>query len=160
MSPHPHRLELSVALVSRQREDVPGARRPRTDDLLGLATLMFAAYQGTVDYTGESADAAAEEVQKTFAGGYGIYLPQHSYVVERNSALVAASLVTRLDDTPLLAFAMTAPSWKRTGLARATIGNVMLDLHEAGETQLALVVNSRNQPALDLYLSLGFKPAQ
>jgi GNAT superfamily N-acetyltransferase len=119
---------------------------------------MLAAYKGTVDYTGESVEAAAEEMAKTFAGAYGLYLPQHSYVVEHGATLVSASLVTRREGLPLLAFVMTTPDWKRLGLARATVGNAMQDLHEAGENRLELAVNAMNQPALNLYRSLGFKP--
>ena len=160
MSANPNRLEMTVALANRCRDRVPGSRRAREDDLHGLAELMFAAYQGTVDYTGESIEAAAEEVKKTFAGSYGIYMPQYSNVVVRESALACAALVTRREGLPLLAFAMTAPNWKRTGLAKATIGNAMQDLYEAGETQLALVVNAKNRPALDLYFLLGFMPVR
>jgi predicted GNAT family acetyltransferase len=148
---------MTAALKSRQRELVLGARRPRVDDLGELARLMFAAYQGTIDYTGESVEDATGELTKTFAGAHGLYLPQHSYVVERGSTLVSASLVTRREGLPLLAFAMTAPDWKRKGLARATIGNTMQDLFEAGETRLELVVNAKNLSAYDLYISLGFK---
>jgi len=118
---------------------------------------MFAAYQGAVDYTGESVEDAEEEIEKTFAGVYGLFLPHHSYVVESESTLVCASLLTRPRKWPLLAFAMTAPDWKRLGLARATIGNAMQDLFEAGESRLELVVNVKNQPAIDLYAILGFK---
>lgn len=158
MSANPNRVEMTVALASRQRELMPGARRPRAQDLHRLAGLMFSAYRGTIDYTGESVEAAVEEVAKTFAGTYGLYMPQHSYVVERESTLVSATLITRRERVPLLAFAMTAPDWKRTGLARGSIGNAMQDLYEAGETQLDLVVNAKNRAALDLYLSLGFRP--
>lgn len=154
---NPNRLEMSVALASHPRVLVPGARRPRPDDLQALARLMFAAYQGTVDYTGESVEAAAQEVQRTFTGAYGTYLAEHSCVVERESKLVSASLVTRREGRPLLAFAMTAPDWKRRGLAKATLGNVMQDLVAAGETRLELFVNAKNQYALGLYLSLGFR---
>ena len=160
MSVNPDRLEMTVELAGRQRQCVAGSRRAREDDLHGLAGLMFAAYQGTVDYTGEPLEAAADEVKKVFAGAYGRYLPQCSYVVERESTLACAALVTRLDGLPLLAFAMTAPDWKRKGLARATIGDVMQDLFEAGETRLTLVVNAKNRPALDLYVSLGFVPVR
>ncbi len=118
---------------------------------------MWAAYQGTVDYTGESVEDAAQEIAKTFAGGYGVYLAQHSWVVERDGALVSAALVTRLDGRPWMAFAMTAPHCKRKGLAKATIGQVMHDLFEAGDTELQLALHAENQPARDLYLSLGFK---
>ena len=118
---------------------------------------MWAAYQGTVDYTGESVEDAAQEVAKTFAGGYGVYLARHSWVVERESTLASAVLVTRRNDRPWLAFVMTAPRWKRQGLARATIGEVMQDLFESGETALQLALHAKNQPARDLYVSLGFK---
>ena len=117
---------------------------------------MFSAYQGTVDYAGESIDDARREIEKTFAGGHGVFLPQHSYVVERESALISASLVTRPERWPLLAFAMTASDWKRSGLAKATITHVMQDLFEAGDTRLDLVVNRKNDAAIALYVSLGF----
>lgn len=146
-----------MALVEHPCELLPGVRRPRPDDLQALATLMFAAYQGTVDYTGDSVEAAVQEMNYLFAGAHGIYLAQHSSVVERESNLVSASLVTHQEGQPLLAFAMTAPKWKRKGLAKATIGHVMQDLFEAGETELHLALNAKNKPALDLYLSLGFR---
>lgn len=37
------------------------------------------------------------------------------------------------------------------------IVNVMQDLFEAGETELQLALDAKNQPALDLYRCLGFK---
>lgn len=157
MSAHPHRIEMTVALSSQLRTLVPGARRPRPDDLPALAILMWAAYQGTVDYTGESVDDATQEIAKTFAGGFGMYLAQYSYAAEGESTLASAVLVTRRNDQPLLAFVMTAPRWKRKCLAKATIVNVMQDLFEVGETELQLALYTKNQPALDLYRCLGFK---
>lgn len=74
-----------------------------------MANLMWTAYQGTVDYNGESVEDAAQEIAKTFAGGYGVYLARYSYRVERESTLASAVLVTRRNDRPLLAFVMTAP---------------------------------------------------
>lgn len=121
---------------------------------------MFDAYQGTVDYTGESVEDAAQEIAKTFAGDYGVYLARHSCVVERESALVSAALVTRRNNQPWLAFVMTAPNWKRKGLAKATIGLVMQDLFKAGEAELRLALHAKNQPARGLYVSLGFKDLQ
>lgn len=160
MSANPNRLEMTAALGNRLWERAPGSRRARQDDLHGLAELMFAAYQGTVDYTGESVEAAAQEVTKTFAGSYGLYMPQYSFVVVRESALACAALVTCREGLPLLAFAMTAPDWKRKGLAMAAISEAMQGLYEAGETQLDLVVHAKNRPALALYLKLGFLPVR
>lgn len=152
----PERLEMSAVLSRLETAPVHDARRPRPDDLDALAALMFSSYRGTVDYTGESIEDARREIEKTFAGAHGIFLPQHSYVVERGPSLASASLITRPGRWPLLAFAMTAPSWKRTGLARATIKNVMNDLFEAGDTRLDLVVNPQNEAAVALYVDLGF----
>ncbi len=159
MSSHPHRLEMIARLAPGPRPDLPGSRRPQAGDKTGLAALMFAAYQGTVDYTGESEAEALAEVEKTFAGGYGRFLPHHSIVVEQGQRVVCAALVTHRDEQPLLAFVMTAPAWKRHGLARAAIGLVMRDLHQAGEQVLTLALNAKNEPAKQLYVPLGFKPA-
>ena len=121
---------------------------------------MLFAYRGTVDDAGESIEDARREIENTFAGVYGIFLREHSFVVERESALICASLITRPARWPLLAFAMTAANWKREGLARATIKNVMQDLFEAGDTRLYLVVNAENERAIALDASLGFVPGR
>ncbi len=71
-------------------------------------------------------------------------------------AFAAATLVTRVKGEPFVAFSMTAPAWKRRGLARAGLVRAMNRLREAGETQVSLVVTRANEPAVRLYESLGF----
>ena len=151
------RFEMQGNLLSGPPCQLDGARRPLAGDKRALAELMFAAYQGTVDYSGESVEDAEIEMEKTFTGGYGTFSPECSYVVERASELVCASLITFHRQVPLLAFAMTAPAWKRNGLARAAVLGSMHDLRARGATQLHLAVNPRNQFAIDLYESLGFE---
>lgn len=151
------RLEMQAVLLRGVKLQIDGARRPAPSDKRALGQLMFAAYQGTADYSGESVEEAEREIEKTFMGSYGDFLPDCSYVVERNLTLVSASLITMLDQKPLLAFAMTSPSWKRQGLARAAIFNSMQDLLDAGATHLQMVVNPMNHCAVNLYESLGFR---
>ena len=101
-------------------------------------------------------EQAAIELRKTFTGAYGPFLPQCSRVIERNGQIVAATLVTGWQDRPFVAFAMTAPEFKRQGIARASMLNTMQDVLKCGESLLSLVVTVQNEPAFNLYQSLGF----
>ena len=135
---------------------IEGEHRPRLEDQDQLAALMLAAYRGSVDEEEETMEQAAIELRKTFTGAYGPFLPQCSRVIERNGQIVAATLVTGWQDRPFVAFAMTAPEFKRQGIARASMLNTMQDVLKCGESLLSLVVTVQNEPAFNLYQSLGF----
>ena len=135
---------------------IDGLRLPSYADVQQLASLMYSAYRGTIDDEGESEADALLEVQKTYAGAYGSFVPSCSAVVERGNRLLSATLVTRWQDQPFVAFSMTEPNSKRTGLARACMMAAMSRLHAAGEHELHLVVTLANLPAFNLYTSLGF----
>ncbi len=91
------------------------------------------------------------------SGDYGEFLPDCSEIIERDGKPVSATLVTRYQGKPLLAFSFTAPDWKRHGLARAGLLRAMDRLCELGETELGIVVTRGNEPAEALYASLGFR---
>ena len=59
-----------------------------------LARLMWAAYQGTVDYDGETLEEATKEIEHTFEGGYGALLSDCSFVIsdESDQLLISAIL--------------------------------------------------------------------
>lgn len=150
---------LSPALVA---PDAPlGARRVRpVDDLQALAVLMLEAYRGTVDDEGGTMDDALDEVACLLAGDYGDFDLDASEVVERDGALAAATLITRWEDEPFVAFSMTAAAAKRRGLARTGLQRAMATLAARGETRLGLMVTTANEPAVALYRSLGFAEAR
>jgi RimJ/RimL family protein N-acetyltransferase len=131
-------------------------RSPVEDDVGALARLMRAAYHGTIDDEGETEADALAEVRKTFAGHYGAFVPDCSKVVERGGEILHATLVTRWEDRPFIAFSMTDPRAKRSGLARAALVGAMDDLRAGQEHELRLVVTLANLPAFTLYESLGF----
>jgi GNAT superfamily N-acetyltransferase len=135
---------------------IDGLRLPSDADMHQLASLMYSAYRGTIDDEDETEAEALIEVQKTFTGAYGVFVPSCSAVVERGGRLLSATLVTRWQDRPFVAFSMTEPNSKRTGLARACLIAAMSRLHAAGEHELGLVVTMANFPAISLYTSLGF----
>ena len=117
---------------------------------------MLAACAGGVDDEGEDEAAARVEVRKTFGGDYGAFDAASSKLVARANGVRHATLITRWQGRPFVAFAMTAPAAQRAGLARACLISAMHDLREQGETELRLVVTLANLPARRLYESLGF----
>lgn len=147
---------MRAPLIERATPVVDGLRATTAHDVPALATLLLAGYRGTVDYEGEDAAAALVEIQRTFAGEYGEFVPTCSRVVERDGALRSATLVTRWEARPFITFTVTDPSYQRTGLARACLVSAMQGLRAAGESEVRLAVTLANEPALRLYESLGF----
>jgi ribosomal protein S18 acetylase RimI-like enzyme len=131
-------------------------RPPTPADVEALGALLYQAYLGTVDYAGESEADAVREVQRTFAGDYGEFLPAFSRLAEHDDGPVSAALITRLKGAPFLAFSVTHPRHQRTGLARASLLSAMHALCAAGERELQLVVTLANTTAVRLYQRLGF----
>ena len=127
-----------------------------------LAILLFAAYRGTIDDEGDSFADALVEIEKTFRGDYGCFLPACSFVVEEGEFLASACLTTFFDphDAPLVVFLMTRPEAKRHGLARHLLERSMNALLEAGYERVTLVVTDGNEPAQSLYRRLGFTPIE
>ena len=134
----------------------PGIVSVAAMDAEALAHLMLDAYRGTVDDDGETIDDARAEIGRLFAGEFGILDEDASGVVRVEDGIVAATLITRYEDAPFLAFSMTAPAWQRRGYARAGIERAMARLAARGETVLSLVVTRANEPATRLYERIGF----
>jgi GNAT superfamily N-acetyltransferase len=131
-------------------------RRPTAADESQLASLMYHAYQGTIDYDGEDKAAALDEVLRTFAGRYGPFMWSASRVVESEDIIASAALLTRWEGKPFVAFSMTRPEFKRRGLARACLECAINQLLLEGEQELWLAATLANDPAMSLYRKLGF----
>jgi RimJ/RimL family protein N-acetyltransferase len=156
MPHHYPRQLMRTTLVGRPFPTVAGLRPPSDADVQSLASLMYRAYRSTIDDHDETEADALSEVQKTLSGSYGMFNPSCSTVVERDSRLISACLITHYQERPFVAFSMTDADFKRNGLARACLVAAMSRLHAAGEREVRLVVTLGNLPALHLYQSLGF----
>ena len=121
-----------------------------------LAQLMLAAYRGESDDDNNTLEDAHDEIRKTFAGEYGEFLPDISVIIERDGDIAATTLITLFEERPFVCFTMTAPQFKRQGLALATLLAAIEHLKSAQETELRLLVTSGNSPAVRLYEHLGF----
>ena len=155
--PETHRPSYMRAVL-QQRSDagVQGLRCPTNGDIEALGALMYRAYVGTIDYDGETMEQAVLEVQRTYRGDYGTFDAEHSSLAERAGRLVSATLITRWQGRPFVAFTMTDPDFSRQGLARATLERSIRLLHQDGESELRLVVTLANEPARALYESMAF----
>jgi hypothetical protein len=92
------------------------------DDAEALAVLMDDAYRGTIDAEpGQDLDDARSEIAATFAGAYGTPMLEASVVAVEQDELVSASIVTRFEGSPFVAFTMTRASRKGRGLSRAVM---------------------------------------
>jgi ribosomal protein S18 acetylase RimI-like enzyme len=137
----------------------PGIRPFAPGDESGLGVLLYHAYLGTIDQEEETLEQAKAEVRKTISGEYGAFMPRCSMVMPRDGPLVplaSATLITRFQERPFVAFSLTAPDHKNQGLARACLLAAMAELADSGEHELRLVVTLANAPAYHLYKSLGF----
>jgi len=159
------RRRIPLAVRLERRDDVP-AERPggptpravRPDDREALAVLLYAAYRGAIDDEGETFADAVTEIEKTWQGAYGRFLPGCSFVLQEGEFLSSACLVSFFapHDAPLVVFLMTRPEHKRRGLARLVLERSMNALLSEGYERITLVVTDGNEPAQRLYTSLGF----
>jgi len=147
---------MRVELVDSVPGCRPGVRTFVAADEPHVGALMYRAYVDTVDYAGETLEQAAAEVRKTISGEYGEFVPTCSKVVVRAGILVSATMVTRFQDRPFVAFTFTDPAVTRQGLARECMQAAMAQLYAQGERELRLVVTLANTPAIRLYARLGF----
>ncbi len=150
------RLKMIARLDPQELVEVAGVRAAGPADREGLAALLLVAYRGTVDDDGETLGDALAEIDRTLGGAYGPYLERCSFLAEDAGRVVAASLVTRWTEAPLLAFVMVDPGFQRRGLGERLLRRSMAALRAAGETELVLFVTDGNAPAQRLYERLGF----
>jgi GNAT superfamily N-acetyltransferase len=146
--------------LSRSPQFVPDlthvtSRQVTTHDAPHLAHVMFMAYQGTTDDEGETKDGALEEILHVFDGTYGPFNWGASMLAEMNGKVVAATLITTLNERPLVAYSFTTPAQQRQGIALMLISRGAVLLRDQGAAELTLAVTRAN-PAIDLYHRLGF----
>jgi RimJ/RimL family protein N-acetyltransferase len=118
---------------------------------------MYRAYLNTIDYDGETLEQSAAEIVKTVEGEYGEFVASCSKVFVQGGALVSATMITRFQNRPFVAFTFTDPALSGQGLARLCMQAAMAALFAQGERELRLVVTLANAPAVRLYEKLGFR---
>lgn len=124
------------------------------DDAM-LASLLYAAYHGTIDDEGESFDDALGEIRRTLGGQYGQVIAEASGAIGENDKPVAAIVATKTPIGPLIAYAFTMPSCQRRGYATRLFARSCAELASLGYDHVDLMVTAGN-PAESLYRKFGF----
>jgi GNAT superfamily N-acetyltransferase len=131
-------------------------------DISALAETYLRAYHPAA---ADDLNAAVAEMKSVFDGAWGILWPEASPTGWRSGELVGVVQAVRrasMDDAPgcpWLIEVFTDPRHRRTGIARALVGNACRVMNEAGERQVGLTVDDGNITALAMYKSLGFSAA-
>ena len=134
---------------------IPGVvlRPPAVEDTQALADLYYESYDPGVACA--MPEEARDDIELTFAGGYGVFTPALSRLAWQEDQLVGALLVVErapwpdTPDCPFVIELFTAHTHRRRGVAK-------LLLSECSSATVALRVDEHNIPAVTLYRSLGF----
>jgi len=120
---------------------------------------LLQTYEGSQDCPEVNGIRAIEEI---IAGhkAQGKYDPQRWWLAWADERPVAVLLIASVAEFRSwdLAYLGVVPEARRRGIGRELMMKARWDACQAQQTQLTLAVDSRNQPAWNLYRSLGFEP--
>jgi len=148
---------MQLDLRSRLEQPTHAARNPRLEERELLAHLMLAAYRGAADDEGETIAEALQEVDNVLVSADRPFIPEASFVIEIDSMLASASLISLFRGAPLVTHIMTHPNYKRRSLGASALLRSADALRQQGWSSLSLYVTDSNGPALALYRKLGFQ---
>lgn len=156
------RIPMSLQLTHQTYVRKWPTRAIQAEDASDLAILLYAAFRGTIDDEGEPFTAAVRELDKTMAGDYGRLIPECSFIIKDGEFISSTCLISWYEpvEGPFVVFTMTRPEFKGRGMARFLLKKSINALIERGDRQLTLIVTDGNQPAQQLYSSLGFEPLE
>lgn len=137
----------------------PGMRKISLSDSKVLGEVMYEAYKGTIDYSGETIEEAGKEVEETLNGKYGKIIEDACLLIEENGQVASALIFNWFEEKqlPLLTFSMTRASCKGKGNAKKLLKAGLTVLNKAGYSECCLFVTEGNEPAISIYKALGFQ---
>ncbi|MDP9651483.1 hypothetical protein J2793_006958 [Paraburkholderia caledonica] len=136
-----------------------GSRRIQSNDVLALGLLFFAAFQGTIDETGQTEAQYALKASAILGGRYGEWIAQASWTVEQSDRLVSACLVCDYKPygCPVIAVVATAPASARAGTAGTLLDAAMAELAALGHFECCAMITKGNVASERLFVSRGFR---
>jgi RimJ/RimL family protein N-acetyltransferase len=165
----PSRLSSSHEPGADDRMSVPGTstpsftsppRQPETVDAPPDPRRRRGALQPARRVRGRSTTRATiaearQEVARHLAGGR----VEHSRLRIADGAPVSACLVSLRGERgcPIVSYVLTAPAWKRRGLATDLLGRSLASLAAAGHTELRAVITEGNLPSEAVFGRAGFR---
>src|SRR5262245_33136360 len=96
------RLQMRLTLAEQSFATTWPCRTIGQSDGPALGELMLAAYQGSIDYEGETLAESIAAAQMMLGGHYGPLLDRCSFVIEQAEQATGACIITLWDSTPLV----------------------------------------------------------
>lgn len=132
-------------------------RKIADDDAQKVAKTMFEAYLGTVDQQEDSYEEALVEVMNIFNDGYGKFIYDASFIVEKDNEAASVILINIYEGKPLVTEIFTVRDCCKQGMAGELLRASMNALYRMGYKELVLYVKRENINAIKLYEKIGFK---
>lgn len=151
---------MKVSLVGwKNLQSEANFRKVTSNDVEALGLVMYDAYQGTVDYSGETIDEATAEICETLNAKYGPLISGASLLACEDEIAISAVLFTYFEEhqMPLLTFAMTKSSHKGQGIGKRLLNSGLASLADQGYSECCLYFTHGNEPAISIYRAMGFK---
>lgn len=118
-----------------------------------LATLLLAAYRGTIDDEGEDLDDARDAIDHYL----GIIVRDHSIVVTEAGIPVAISFVVVVGGVHYIDPVAVDPSHKRRGIGRACVVASLRSMADASLSEVGATITDGNVASERLFHGLGFE---
>ena len=115
---------------------------------------MLDSYIGTIDYEGEGIEEAQAEVMDYLGAGPNL---EGSWVVEDGDLLLAAALISTLEEGPLVGYVMTRAAAKGQGVAATLLEKCIQSLTEQGWEKVDAFITSGNTASERLFARAGAK---
>jgi ribosomal protein S18 acetylase RimI-like enzyme len=136
---------------------------PEEGEITRLSRFFMGVYEGHLEqqygmHVG-SEEEWREYITGILRGETGRFMPEASYVAMEGERLVGAVLLSYWMGSPLVSELGVAADHRRRGIARALLSAASTRLATLDEPRWALYVTVGNDPAIDLYRSLGFTQA-
>lgn len=146
-----------VFKIKPQKIDIEfQTRNIKESDLDELSSVMLDAYKNTVDDEGETLADAQQEIRSVFAGKYGEFLPEASFLIEFENKISSVILICLFEGKPLITYVFSSKRFSGRGMAEYLIRKSINSLSELGYDELALFVTKENTDAIRLYEKIGF----
>lgn len=114
------------------------------------------AYRGTIDYDGETIEDAREEVGRFLDGAHGPPMLAYSWLYSTGETIVAACLVARWEERPLISYVMTRAAWKKQGLGTSLLRQTLQSMAGAGHEGVRAMITEGNTPSEVIFRRTGF----
>ena len=135
-------------------------RNVTREDVPALGALLFGAFLGTIDDTGQAMTQYESKATAIVAGRYGEWIPAASWAIEETDGLRSACLVCNYKSygCPVIAVVATTPSHKRTGDGGRLVDAALLSLGALGYLECYAMITAGNDASEQLFKSRGFSP--